>query len=91
MPKTVLLIVLLIINLLAFVLYGVDKSRAKRGAWRISEKTLLLVALLGGAFGALAGMLFFRHKTRHTVFRIGLPLMAILWAVTLVFLLKNGA
>lgn len=56
------------INILTFLLYGVDKRRAKRGAWRISEKFLLGCGVLGGASGALAGMKLFRHKTRHWYF-----------------------
>ena len=56
------------INLLAFALYGIDKAKAKRHAWRISEKILLGTGLLGGALGALLGMKLFHHKTRHWYF-----------------------
>lgn len=66
-----------IMSLVAFCLYGADKSKAKRGAWRISEKKLLLAAALLGAPGALAGMELFRHKTKHTRFRILVPLFLI--------------
>ena len=66
---------LLLINLVALVVYGVDKRRAKKGKWRISEKTLFLVALIGGSVGAIAGMYLFRHKTKHWYFRIGLPVI----------------
>lgn len=55
-------------SLVALVLYGVDKGKAKRGAWRISEKALLLSGFLGGAIGALLAMQLFRHKTRHYYF-----------------------
>ena len=65
-------------NLIAFALYGIDKRRAKQGAWRISEYTLLLVALLGGSLGALLGMRYFRQKTRHGKFRYGIPLILLL-------------
>lgn len=65
-------------NLIAFALYGIDKRRAKQGAWRISEYILLLVALLGGSLGALLGMRYFRHKTRHRKFRYGVPLILLL-------------
>ena len=65
-------------NLIAFALYGIDKRRAKQGAWRISEYTLLLVALLGGSLGALLGMRYFHHKTRHRKFRYGVPLILLL-------------
>ena len=69
---------LVLVNLIAFALYGIDKRRAKQGAWRISEYTLLLVALLGGSLGALLGMRYFRHKTRHRKFRYGVPLILLL-------------
>lgn len=58
----------LVASLIEFVLYGIDKSAAKRGAWRIPEKTLLFVAALGGWIGALAGARVFRHKTRKQPF-----------------------
>ncbi|MBQ6834299.1 MAG: DUF1294 domain-containing protein [Lachnospiraceae bacterium] len=66
--------VLAVINLAAFVMWGVDKARAKKGAWRISESALLLIALLGGGLGALLGMLVFRHKTQKWQFKIGVPI-----------------
>ena len=69
---------LILMNLIAFALYGIDKRRAKQGAWRISEYTLLLVALLGGSLGALLGMRYFLHKTRHRKFRYGVPLILLL-------------
>lgn len=69
---------LVLINLAAFIAMGVDKSKAKRGAWRIPEKTLFLLSLLGGSIGSLAGMYAFRHKTRHMKFVIGMPAILIL-------------
>jgi uncharacterized membrane protein YsdA (DUF1294 family) len=73
-----LLIYILIINVLSFCLYGLDKWKAIRGAWRISEMTLLLSALAGGAAGAFLGMHIFHHKTKHWKFRILVPLFLIL-------------
>ena len=61
------------INLAAFLTFGADKRRAKRNAWRVPERTLFLLALLGGSLGAILGMRAFRHKTRHWYFRYGLP------------------
>ena len=72
---------LIIINLAAFFLYGVDKSRAKRGQWRISEKMLLGIAVIGGSIGAILGMFSFRHKTKHWYFRFGLPAILVLQAL----------
>jgi len=69
------------INLVAFVVYGIDKYQAIKGRWRISEATLLILALVGGALGALLGMFIFRHKTRKLKFRLGVPLILILEVV----------
>lgn len=71
----ILLVYLLLINAAAFVLMLADKRKAKRGAWRIPEKTLLGMAAIGGSVGAIAGMYVFRHKTKHPKFYIGLPLI----------------
>ncbi len=72
---TYLLWYLAAVNLVAFTVYGVDKAKARRGAWRIPEKTLFLLPLLGGSVGALLGMLVFRHKTKHWYFVWGIPLI----------------
>lgn len=69
---------LLVINIIGFAMMGIDKKRAVRGAWRISEASLFTAALLGGALGCTAGMHFFRHKTRHWYFRYGMPFLFIL-------------
>ncbi len=61
------------INLATFLVYGADKRRAKRGAWRVKEKTLFLLPLLGGSVGAIAGMRVFHHKTKHWYFVWGVP------------------
>lgn len=76
----------LAVNLAAFVLMGLDKWKAARGAWRIGEGTLFGFALLGGALGATAGMLLFHHKTRKRYFAYGLPLLAIAQLLILGFL-----
>lgn len=61
------------VNLAAFAAMGLDKRRARNGAWRVRERTLFLLALAGGSVGAIAGMWLFRHKTRHWYFVLGLP------------------
>jgi len=61
------------INILLFALMGIDKYKAKRGLWRIPEKTLFLTAILGGSVGGILGMRVFRHKTRHNSFKYGFP------------------
>lgn len=75
-----------ILSLLAFILYGVDKQKAKRGAWRIPEKTLLLASFLGGALGGIAAMQIFRHKTKHWYFH-AVNLLGLAWQVGLVIYL----
>lgn len=74
-----LLPVLLIImmSIIAFIAMGVDKRKAKQHKHRISEKTLWILALIGGAIGSYFGMIFFRHKTKHLNFRIGFTLLAV--------------
>ena len=74
------------INLVTFLVYGIDKLRAKRGAWRIPEKTLFVLPLLGGSVGAIAGMKVFHHKTKHWYFKYGLPLILILQIALVVWL-----
>ena len=81
---TILLILSLAMNIAAFVLMGLDKARAKKGAWRIPEATLFLVTALMGGLGGTAGMFFFRHKTKHWYFRIGFPLLLAVQIVLLV-------
>ncbi len=78
MTTAVILGYLVIMNVIAFAAMGVDKSRAKRGAWRIPEKTLFSLSLLGGSIGALAGMYTFRHKTKHLKFVAGMPAVLVL-------------
>ena len=80
---------LLLVNLAAFLVMGADKRRAKRGSWRISEKALFLPALLGGALGGVLGMRTFRHKTKHWYFRFGFPLLLVLQALLLGWLVRN--
>lgn len=70
---TILTGYLFIINIIGFALMGIDKKRAVRGAWRISEASLFLTAFLGGALGCTLGMRHFRHKTRHWYFKYGMP------------------
>ena len=70
---------LVLMNLVTFWVYGADKRRARRGRWRVPERTLFLLPLLGGSIGALAGMRVFHHKTRKTKFRLGVPVALLLW------------
>lgn len=65
-------------NLLGFLSMGIDKSKARRGKWRIPEKTLFIFAFMGGSIGSITGMQVFRHKTKHTYFVIGMPAILII-------------
>ena len=78
-------VALLVYNVITFFVYGVDKRRARRNEWRIPERKLLLIAALFGAAGALIGMLAFRHKTKHALFCILVPLFLLLQAAVIAF------
>lgn len=73
----------ILVNIAGFFMMGADKAKAKRKAWRISEKTLFLCSLLGGSIGTWMGMYVFRHKTKHWYFVIGMPLICIIQLVLL--------
>lgn len=80
---------LILVNAVGFLLMLADKQKAKRGAWRIPERTLMISALLGGSVGAILGMQIFRHKTKHPKFSIGLPLILAAQIIfTVIFVVK---
>ena len=83
-----LLYYLIVINILTFAVYGIDKWKAKQGSWRISEATLLMLAVIGGTIGALLGMQVWRHKTMHLKFKYGLPLI-LLPQIALMYLISE--
>ena len=80
-----LLVYLVLSNLLSLSLFGIDKWKAKHTKWRISEKTLLLVAAIGGSIGAWVGMRLWHHKTQHKKFKYGVPLIFIIQLAALLF------
>ena len=93
---------LIFINIVTFLVYGIDKWRstsgrllptgrkkAKQGSWRISEATLLMLAVIGGTIGALLGMQVWHHKTMHLKFKYGLPLI-LLAQIALIYLISNN-
>lgn len=75
---------LLLINIVTFFVYGIDKRKAKRNRFRIKEATLLTFALIGGSVGALLGMYTFRHKTKKWYFKFGVPLILVLQIVLVI-------
>ena len=80
---------LIIINLITFLLYGIDKLKAKKGKWRISEDTLLLLAVIGGSIGAWLGIKIWHHKTLHKKFKYGIPLIIFAQIVVAIYMFKE--
>ena len=80
-----LLMYLLIINAVGFLLMLVDKSKARRGRYRIPEATLMGVAAIGGSIGSLLGMYTFRHKTLHPKFTVGIPVILVIQIALVIF------
>ncbi len=79
---------LIVINILTFLLYGIDKWKAQKGKWRIPEETLIWLAIVGGSIGALLGMYLFRHKTKHRKFTLGIPAILLAQVAIYYFFLK---
>ncbi len=75
---------LLVVNVVAFALMGIDKNKAKRGVWRIPERTLFLPVVLFGSLGGTLGMLTFRHKTKHWYFKYGFPALLVVQVLLMV-------
>ena len=80
---------LLAINAVAFIMYGIDKYKAKEAKWRISEATLLLLAVLGGSIGAWMGMKVWHHKTMHKKFKYGIPAILLIQIALMAYLHMN--
>jgi uncharacterized membrane protein YsdA (DUF1294 family) len=76
--KIAILAYFILMNAAAFTYMGLDKQRARKNQWRIKEKTLFITAILGGSLGAILGMQVFRHKTKHSTFRYGMPAILLL-------------
>jgi uncharacterized membrane protein YsdA (DUF1294 family) len=79
---------LLIINLTTFFCFGIDKWKARKGNWRISERCLFLLALFGGSIGAWIGMKFWCHKTLHISFKYGIPIIFIIQVIVYLLLFR---
>ncbi len=85
----VIIAFLFVMNLAAFALMGIDKAKAKAGAWRIPEKTLFLVTALFGGLGGTLGMNVFRHKTKHWYFKFGFPVLLVIQLAVLALILPK--
>ena len=81
---------LLAVNIASFLLYGIDKYKAKKGKWRVSEATLLMMAVIGGSIGAWAGMRLWHHKTMHKKFKYGIPVIIIMQIALVTYLHTNN-
>lgn len=79
----------LAINLITFIVYGIDKYKAKKAKWRIPEATLLLMAAIGGSIGAWLGMKVWHHKTLHKKFKYGIPAILLLQIIAIIYLHIN--
>lgn len=84
----VIIIYIVLVNIVAFLMYGVDKWNAKRNQWRIPEKTLLGIAAVGGSIGAYVGMQFFHHKTKKSKFYIGVPFIFLVQIAILIYIYR---
>ena len=84
-----ILVYLMVINIIGFLAMWIDKYKAKKGYWRIPEGTLIIITLLGGGIGTIAGMYKFRHKTKKLKFTVGLPTILIAEIVFIVYFIYN--
>ena len=85
----IILYYLLAVNIATFFLYGIAKYKARKGRWRLSEATLLMMAVIGGSIGAWSGMRLWHHKTMHKKFKYGIPIIIILQVTIAVYLQTN--
>lgn len=87
--EQLILIYLIAINVVTFFMYGIDKWKAKRSKWRISEATLLGMAIIGGSIGAWLGMRMWHHKTMHKKFQFGIPLIIVAQIALLIWIISR--
>lgn len=80
-----IIIYFIIINIIGFLAMYIDKQKAKKGRWRIPEKTLFIITALGGGIGTIAGMYIFRHKTQKIAFVVGFPAITILEIIAIIY------
>ena len=80
---------LILINLVSFVMMGIDKRRAAKKLWRIPESSLFIIAIIGGSIGSIIGMRTFHHKTRHWYFVYGMPLILMLQILLIIAIIKS--
>ena len=81
-------IIIVIINIVTFIIYGIDKYKAKKGKWRIPENSLIGLAIIGGSIGAYLGMIVWHHKTMHLKFKYGIPLIIVIQLIIVYMFVK---
>ena len=86
--EKIFIIYIVLINIITFSVFGIDKLKAIKNKWRIPEKVLFILSIIGGSFGGLAGMYAFRHKTQKPVFKFGIPAVLIV-QIVLVYLITK--
>ena len=86
---TLFLLYIVLINILTFFIYGIDKLKAKKSKWRVPESTLMGMAIIGGSIGAWLGMKVWHHKTLHKKFKYGVPLILVAQTALCCYLLKE--
>ncbi len=86
--ENIILIYLLSLNIISFVIFGIDKWKAKNNKWRISENLLILISFIGGATGSLMGMVVFKHKLSKKKFYIGVPVFIVLNWIILIYMVN---
>ncbi len=90
MLTKLIIVALALINMIGFITVAADKQKARRKQWRVPEKTLFLLAAIGGCIGVYSSMLIFRHKTRHGYFMAGIPAIFVVQIIIVYFAHKNG-
>lgn len=86
---TLILLYIGLVNVFAFILYGIDKLKAKKSKWRVPESTLIGIAIIGGSIGAWSGMKVWHHKTLHKKFKYGIPLILVAQIALCIYLFKQ--
>ena len=85
----ILLFCIVGLNIVTFIVYGIDKLKAKKGKWRIAESTLLLLAIVGGSVGAWCGIKLWHHKTKHKKFKYGVPFIVAMQIIFCLYLMAK--
>jgi uncharacterized membrane protein YsdA (DUF1294 family) len=90
MPIRLITAVLILINIAGFIIAALDKYKARKGLWRIPERTFFIIAVLGGGPGVYTALILFRHKTRHLSFMVGIPAIFFMQLTLIYYLLTKG-